>query len=61
MRYAGPHRGSNDREKLPAAAANGLIDRRALFRAGTIIAGAAGTVLAVPFANAAAAVRISLE
>src|SRR5258708_1393232 len=54
MMYAGPHGGDHGHEKLPAAAANGLIDRRALFRAGTIIAGAAGTGFGLPFAKAAA-------
>jgi sulfane dehydrogenase subunit SoxC len=52
MRYTEGHRGGPDRDTLQPAAGNGLIDRRALFRGGTILASAIGAGLGV--SNAAA-------
>jgi sulfane dehydrogenase subunit SoxC len=54
MRHVKSHRGGSDQETLQPAAGNGLIDRRALFRGGTILAGAMTTGLGSSLANAAA-------
>src|SRR5580704_12635850 len=54
MRHIGSHRSGRDSEMLQPAAGNGLIDRRALFRSGAMISGAAGASLGLSFATASA-------
>jgi sulfane dehydrogenase subunit SoxC len=54
MRHAESHGSGPDRDTLQPVAGNGLIDRRALFRGGTILAGAVTTGFGSSLANAAA-------
>src|SRR5277367_2663800 len=54
MTHIGSHRSGRNCEMLQPAAGNGLIDRRALFRSGAMLAGAAGTGLGLSVANASA-------